>query len=399
MAAERPLPPVWLMGFGFLPLGVFGGIMLIAVPQLLAANHVPEPQIAAVTAVGLFAGFGSFLLAPLLDWRFSRKTYAIGLTLSTAACLVGALLTIRDLPVLTAFLFTGSLASSLCIAAVGGWFGNLTDARDKGALGAWFTVANIGSGGVTVTVAVPLLPSLPYALGAGALALLLLSVLPLFVWIGCPPADGRLAHESFRAFARDVMALLRKASVLWTLLIFLAPGASFALTNTLGGLGRDFSTSEKLVALLGGVGAVVAGVAGSLLVLPISKRIPPRPLYLLVGAVGAAFTLTMILLPRAPATFGLALMGENVFQAAAFSVGNLIILRTIGKDNPLAATQFGLLNAASILPLTYMQVIDGQAYGLGGAGGSLAADALVSGAACALLAVVLWVFRRKVPVL
>src|SRR5689334_5088699 len=103
MAEDRRLPPVWLMGFGFVPLGVFGGTMLIAVPQLLAANHVPEPRIAAVTAVGLFAGFGSFLLAPLLDWRFSRRTYAIGLALVTAACLVGALLTIGDLPVLAAF--------------------------------------------------------------------------------------------------------------------------------------------------------------------------------------------------------------------------------------------------------------------------------------------------------
>jgi len=32
--------------------------------------------------------------------------------------------------------------------------------------------------------------------------------------------------------------------VLWTLLLFLAPAAAFSLTNILGGLGRDFATSE-----------------------------------------------------------------------------------------------------------------------------------------------------------
>ena len=98
-----------------------------------------------------------------------------------------------------------------------------------------------------------------------------------------------------------------------------------------------------------------------------------------------------------PVTFGLAFLGENVFQAAAFSVANLIILRTIGHDNPLAATQFGLLTTAFGLPLIYMQVIDGQAYGIGGVTGSYLADALVSGGACVALAVLLWSLRRRIP--
>ena len=96
-------------------------------------------------------------------------------------------------------------------------------------------------------------------------------------------------------------------------------------------------------------------------------------------------------------TFGVAMLGENVFQSAAFSVANFIILRTIGHDNPLAATQFGLLNAAGALPLSYMQYIDGQAYGLGGVNGSYLADSLISGLACAILALLLWSLRRSIP--
>ena len=93
-----------------------------------------------------------------------------------------------------------------------------------------------------------------------------------------------------------------------------------------------------------------------------------------------------------------AALGENVFQAASFSVGNMIVLRTIGHDNPLAATQFGLLNSAGSLPLMYMQYIDGQAYGaMGGVNGAFLADAGVSGAACVTLALVLWFWRRRIP--
>jgi PAT family beta-lactamase induction signal transducer AmpG len=396
-SAGRRLPPIWLMGFGFLPLGVFGSVMLITIPQLLAANHVPEPQIAWVTAIGLFPGFGSFVLGPLLDWRYSRRFYAILFAVMGAACAFAGLVLIRNLELLAGLLFTGNLAIALCVSAVGGWFGNLTRPAEKSALGAWFTVANLGGGGAVAGVAIWLLRALPYTAGAGLLSLLVMVAVPLFLWVPCPPADGRLASESFRDFARDVLALLRNRSVLWTLLLFGMPAASFALTNTLGGLGRDFHMSEQMVGLIGGAGVAVAGVVGSLIVPPLAERVAPRPLYLLVGLFGAAFTLTVIVMPRAPAIFGLALLGENLFQAAAFSVANVITLRTIGEDSPLAATQFGLLNAATVLPLTIMQVIDGQAYGLGGLAGSLAADALVSGAACLVLALLLWAFRRSIP--
>jgi PAT family beta-lactamase induction signal transducer AmpG len=109
------------------------------------------------------------------------------------------------------------------------------------------------------------------------------------------------------------------------------------------------------------------------------------------------FTLALTLLARTPATFGVAMLGENLFQASAFTVANIITLRTIGHDNPLAATQFGLLTAATSLPLAYMQAIDGQAYGLSGASGGFLADALISGGACLALAAVLWVWRRRIP--
>jgi PAT family beta-lactamase induction signal transducer AmpG len=397
MAGERRTPPIWLMGIGFAPQGAYGSVMLLVVPQLLAANHVPVPRIAAVTAIGLIPGFCSFLLAPILDWRFTRRAYAIVFTVASAACAFAALVWVRELAALTALLVIGGLAANLTVAAVGGWFGGVTKDAEQGALGAWLTVFNMVAFGLVGIVAVPLIRALPDAMGAGLISLLILIALPLYLLTPCPPADGRLARESFRDFARDVLTLLGKPSVLWTILLFVMPATAFALTNTLGGLGGDFKTSEALVSLLGGFGTMVAGVIGSLLIPPLTRRIAPRPLYLWVGGVGALFTLMLVLLPRNPASFGLAMLGENGFQSAAFAVSNFIILRTIGHGNPLAATQFGLLNATASLPLSYMQYIDGQAYGLGGVSGSYLADGLISGAACAALALMLWGLRRYIP--
>ena len=62
-----------------------------------------------------------------------------------------------------------------------------------------------------------------------------------------------------------------------------------------------------------------------------------------------------------------------------------IVFRSIGDDNPLAATQFALLQAATALPITYMQAVDGAAFGQGGMPGMFLVDAGLSLIACAVL--------------
>ncbi len=398
MPTPRKLPPIWLMGLGFLPLGASGALLLATVPILLSSNHVPEHQIAAITSAGLIAGAVSFVASPLLDWRFSRKSYAI-LFAALGALFVGAALTfIRALAILPALVFAGNFCISLCINAVGGWFGNLT-AEDEGKtrLGVWFNIFNVAAGGVVGSTAIYAIRDLPPGVGIALLSLCVAAAIPLYLAIDCPPADSKLAHERFAAFAGDVLTLVRRPVVLWTLLLYIAPAASFAMTNTLPGFGADFHTSEHLVGLIAGVGVALAGVIGSFVILGLASRVPPRTLYLLVGGFGALFSLGMIVAPHTALTFGLGVLGENIFQAAAFSTQNIVTLRTIGRDNPLASTQFGLLSAVTFVPLTYMQMVDGWAYGHGGVSGSYGADALISGGSCVLLALLLWAARSIIP--
>lgn len=387
--------PVWLLGFCYAPMGIGGAISLLTVPQLLAANGVPEPKIASITAIALIPLFANILVAPLLDWRFSRRFYAIVFLLAAAAAMFAALMTIYSLGLFTPLLFLGTLSVSLTCNAVGGWLAGLVGDEDKNRLGAWFTVANVSSAGVTAILAIFLLRQFPGVVGAGLPCLLLLAPLLLFVILPAPPADARLASESFRAFFGDVFSLLRNRTVQWTLFLFIMPAASFALTNTLGGLGQDFGASERLVSMVGGFGGTIVGIFGSLVVPRLIRNTSPLGIYLCIGAAGAVFTLVLIGLPRTPATFAVALIGEDGFQAAAFSVQLAIILHTIGDDNPFAATQFALLGAVAMVPLTYMQAIDGNAYGLGHLSGTYAADGLLSLAAAGSLGLLFWFAHRR----
>ena len=176
---------------------------------------------------------------------------------------------------------------------------------------------------------------------------------------------------------------------LLAMLLFVLPCASFALTNVLGGVGRDFSASESLVGLSAGIGSVFAGVVGSFALKPLAKKLPLRPIYLGVGIVGGLFTAGLLSLPRRPGTFVVAITGENLLQAMAFAAANAITFETMGPGNPLAATLFTVLIGLSCLPIVYMGYLDSKLYDLAGIRGSFAVDAGLSIAVCVVLAVLL----------
>jgi PAT family beta-lactamase induction signal transducer AmpG len=102
------------------------------------------------------------------------------------------------------------------------------------------------------------------------------------------------------------------------------------------------------------------------------------------------FTLGLLVLPRTPGTFAVAFLGENVVQAMSFTAAVAICFRTIGRENPLAATQFSLLTSATVLPILYMGVVDGRSFGGGGLAGMYAVDGGVGLVACAVMAGVMW---------
>jgi PAT family beta-lactamase induction signal transducer AmpG len=200
--------------------------------------------------------------------------------------------------------------------------------------------------------------------------------------------------ESFAELFRDLKQLLTRREVWWMMALFLAPTGSFALTNQLGGVARDFHASDAFVSRMGGAVLSFAGATVCLLLPVFARWIKPLPLYLTIGTVGSLFTLALLLLPRTPAGFAVAFMAENVVQALSFTSAVAICLSTIGKDNPLAATQFSLLTSATVLPILYMGVLDGRAYsglaGVNGLNGMYLWDGCLSLAACVAMAFAMW---------
>jgi PAT family beta-lactamase induction signal transducer AmpG len=230
-------------------------------------------------------------------------------------------------------------------------------------------------------------------------------VLPatIFPWIPVPELSSpdaakstlNLARDGFQKLFAELRALIRRREVLLTLLLFTAPTGSFALTNQLGGVSKDFHASPAFVGRIGGLVLSLAGATACLLLPVFARWIRSLPLYLLIGTAGSLFTLSLLMLPRTPITFAVAFLGENVVQALSFTAAVAICFSTIGRNNPLAATQFSLLTSATVIPILYMGVLDGQVYDTHGLSRMYLVDGGLSIAACALTAIVMWRFSRS----
>jgi len=394
MSPARRVPPAWVLSIPVATFGMVAGFIIVTLPQILAAQNVPGGQIAIAVAVITSPGFWIFLVAPILDVRFRRRTYALGFGL---LAVFGTAFTVFYHPAkveIEAVMIVAFMSLALYGAAVGGWTGALIEKEQTGKLGAWNTIFNICSGGLGVLISGFIIQH--FSPGLGALLVLIIFLAPMlaFFFIPAPEIDNTLASESFRRFHRDVISLFKRREVLVALAMFILPSASFALTNTLGGWGKEFQASPGLVSFFGGVGSIVAGVIGSFLIPPIAKKLPLRPMYLAIGIIGACFTLSLLLLPRTSATFGLAFFGENLFQAAAFATSFAIVYDVIGKGNPLAATIFAVLTNALNFPIFYMEIVDGHGFDWNGVTGAFIVDAIVSGGVCILLWIVLFKILR-----
>lgn len=394
-------PRVWLMGLANATYGFGYAVVLVTAPQLLASRGVAEPVIAGMTTLALAASLLVFAVAPVLDTLISRRAWSIGLGVAGAILTSLALILPSTSHLLAAALAADALVLSLYQSALGGWLGAVLPKSSDEAIGTWFTIGNSSGFGLGALTQYWLVTHTQAGRGAALVGVLTLVPLAILKMVPAPDAGRKAVHESFRNLARDVGQLVRQPLVLRLLLMFILPCAAFTLTNAFGGMGPDFHATDNLVSVANGIGAVVIGFFASILTRLILKWISAPFLYLAIGTLGAAFTLSLLALPHSPATYLLAVLGENAAQSFAQVSQFAIIFRSIQQGSSLASSQFGLLSTAVIVPYAYMQGLDGFGYKLaGGVTGSFLMDALVSLGACVLLfwPVLRWIAARKLEV-
>jgi PAT family beta-lactamase induction signal transducer AmpG len=111
MSTTRKIPPLWILSLPVLPFGLMFGFTVVTLPQMLAAQGVPGGHIAEAVAVITSPTFWGFLLGPILDVRFRRRTYATVFALIAALAVAFTSLYHSNLLLVEAAMLTGFFAT------------------------------------------------------------------------------------------------------------------------------------------------------------------------------------------------------------------------------------------------------------------------------------------------
>ena len=374
---RRQLPP-WAMGLAVAPLGFYYGFVSTALPILLAARGVAVGKIAWISAVGFSPTFWAFLLCPILDVRFSKRTYAFFFAAVAAVCLGISTLLTGNLAAFTAVVTVGCAATVIFGNTHGGWMPDVIEDKHYSAVGGTSNIANLGAAGLFATLVVVLVRTLSGPVAAGLLGLTVMAPTVLLFFIPLPKKPTRSAREMFGGFFGDLYRVCRRRECILGLACFLSPTACFALTNLFSGLGADFHASESWVTALNGAGVAAVCSVGCLVGIWVCRRYARRTVYIVTGFGGSAAALGMIWTPHTMVYFAAGVLAYNFFTGINYTAFTALCYEIVGPENPLASTQMALLAASANLPISYMTAVDGHFHTTHGLAGMLGVDAVSS---------------------
>ncbi len=188
---------------------------------------VAVDRIAYISAVGFSPSFWAFLICPVLDVRFTKRTYGFALATLAGVCLCASVLLLKHLALMTFFLTAGCTATVMFGNALMGWLPDIIEDKHYGEVGAWSNVANLGAAGVFGTLAVVLVRTLPMPLAAPMLALVLTSPTALLFFFPTPmPADARCEGNISDTVPRSLSTLPKPKLLAWPDDVFVAGEAA-----------------------------------------------------------------------------------------------------------------------------------------------------------------------------
>ena len=386
-------PPSWLIGMGVLTFGLVAGFVVTALPFLLSKAGVSLDRIATVSAVAMSPTFWAFLITPIVDVGFTRRTYSFAWAITSAASLGAALWLFSParLSLFTALVLLAELAIVLQSAAVNGWISEFVPDAERGKVGGWMNAANLGGGALGAMVVMWSAARLPFRT-LGMMVALATVLSTLFLLRYPKPAAPQLGlRQILGGTFRSVLRTSRQPQVLTGFLLFLAPASCVAGINLFAGLGNEFHVSPQWVVWTTGAGAALTSAVGSILGGYIADRMDRAVLYISGGILAALSALVMAVTPHTQVAFTVGVLAYNGVAGLCYAAFSALGLQLVGTRNPTAGTQLALFAAATNGAIVYMTWADGQGFRLFGVRGLLLVAGLAAlGAAIPLLLFLRW---------
>ena len=373
--------------FLVLPYGISSGFVSITLPYFLTRAGFSVAAAGAMVAVGVSANLWLFLWGPLADLTLTPKRwYLIGLTTGAGAIFVLSLIPFQQsaTALLTAVVFLSQIATTLVILPLGGLMAHTVPDEKKGRAAGWYQAGNLGGNGVGGGAGVWLGAHMSKELAGSVLAVaMLLAALALYF-----ASDVRIVSpgESFRSRMRllghDLLAMLRLAIPLLTIVLVASPIGAGAMNNLWSAVADDWHASADVVALVTGVLNGIVSAVGCVLGGWVCDRFGRWWAYFGFGLALAFVAIILAALARSPLVYEIGVLVYAFFVGAGYAAFSAMVVHAIGRG--VASTKYAFCQSLGNLPVVYMTALNGYVHDKYGTNWMLMGEALAA-IACVII--------------
>src|SRR6478752_8959262 len=321
--------------FLVLPYGISSGFVSITLPFILTRVGFSVALAASIVAIGVSANLWRFLWGPVADLTLTaRRWYLLGLGTSAATLVILALLPLHQnaVPVLMTVVFISQVAGTLIVLPVGGLMAHTVADDAKGRAAGWYQAGNLGGNGIGGGLGIWLGVIFGKEAASATLAVAMLAAATAIYFT----PDFRVVagfgfRERMRLTGRDVLAMVRSAIPLLTLVLITSPIGAGAMNNLWSAVASDWHAGEKMVALVTGVLNGIVCALGCLLGGWIADRFGRWWSYFSFGCALAGTAIIMAFAPWTPSSFAVGVLIYSFFVGTGYAAYSALVVHAIGR--------------------------------------------------------------------
>jgi MFS transporter, PAT family, beta-lactamase induction signal transducer AmpG len=370
----------FLLFFLLLPYGISTGFASITLPFFLTRAGFSVASAAAIVALGVSANVWLFCWGPIVDLTLTpRRWYLLAVVVSAATLFLLGITPFqpRATAILTAMVFISQIAVTFVVLPMGALMAYTVPDDAKGRAAGWYQAGNLGGNGVGGGLGIWLGVNFGKEVAGATLALAMLAAATaIYLTPDFRVVAGFGFRERMRLTGRDVLAMVRSAIPLLTLILIASPISAGAMNNLWSAVAGDWHAGEKMVALVTGVLNGIVCALGCLLGGWVADRFGRWWSYFSFGCALAATAIIMAFAPWTPNSFAVGVLIYSFFVGTGYAAYSALVVHAIGRG--VASTKYALCQSLGNIPVAYMTAFNGWVHDRFGGVWMLNAEALLA---------------------
>ena len=347
--------------FLLLPYGISTGFASITLPFFLTRAGFSVATAASIVALGISANIWLFLWGPVVDLTLTpRRWYMLAVVISAAALFLLGIVPFeqRAVVILTAMVFISQVAVTLVVLPMGALMAYTVADEEKGRAAGWYQAGNLGGNGIGGGAGVWLGVHFSKQLAGATLSLAMIAAAVAIYFA----ADFRIVagygiRERVRLMGRDILAMLRSAIPLLTIVLVTSPIGAGAMNNLWSAVASDWHAGPQTVALVTGVFNGIVCALGCVMGGWIADRFGRWWAYFGSGGALALVAMVMAAAPWTSIAYGIGVLVYAVFVGAGYAAFSALVVHAIGRG--VASTKYAILQSLGNIPVAYMTAFNG----------------------------------------